>query len=197
MVSLTWWWVAGRLGLLRRGRLGLLLFFFDACSTSTLSPGNSTGNGITGAIALRRVLERLGHLDQRAERPVDVHIQPQRELAEGCGRGPQQSAGLAERHLSIVSRVANSPARSPSRRMIIDWKRMSLSRSKAISAISPFGLGGRYMSEPPPGRRESSRPPTIRPPFSSKIIGSTPSKVPVISIPWKPRLSTKCLASKP
>jgi len=38
---------------------------------------------------------------------------------------------------SIVERVTNSPARSPSRRMIIDLKRKSRSASKAIFPIVP------------------------------------------------------------
>ena len=67
---------------------------------------------------------------------------------------------------------------------------------KARPGTSPFGFTPWYLSSPP-GCREVSTPPTIRPPLSSNTIGSSPSNLPVSEKPEKPRLSTNCLASNP
>ena len=101
---------------------------------------------------------------------------------------------------NAVDREAASRTRPRGRRRggsIIDWKRRSLSSVEGEpDRHARLGLGA-VIANSPPGGRESSRPPTIRPPFSSKIIGSTPSNVPVIVDPLKPRVSTNVLASKP
>src|SRR5438270_1796475 len=98
----------------------------DCCSclvvlrTSTLSAGESTGNGMTGAITWVGSLKALPIWMSARNGALMFTFRRSGSLLKAERTSPASRPWLGPSETwSTVSRVANSPARSPSRRMII------------------------------------------------------------------------------
>src|SRR6185437_11314143 len=90
LLSSKWWRLLRRLRL--RSRRGRLLLLFVGAQHVDLERGRIDREGHHRRDDLRRVLEGLRHLDQRPEWPVDVDVQPQRNLREHLVHEPGDEA---------------------------------------------------------------------------------------------------------
>src|SRR6185437_8417295 len=110
-------------------------------STSTLSAGESIGKGITGAMTCVGSLNPFAIWISARNGPLMLTFSRSGICANTLCTSPATKPWVGPSDgPSIVRLVANSPARSPFRRTIIDLYLISVKRSNAIPAASPPGL---------------------------------------------------------
>ena len=170
-------------------RLGLLLLLLDAADLGGDSRNVVERTRKHVADHLARVADRLGGRDQRAEWTGDGDIELERDLAQQAAddflclvRLADADAVDREPRRELAGKVAVKPDDHRLEAQVAQCVEGDIAHRAKVGLVDHAVVGERAAA----AARESRRPPTIRPPDSSKIIGSTPSKVPVASSSLKP-----------
>src|SRR4051794_6365450 len=99
ILFLAWWGRGGDLDVVRRGGRSLL-FLFAVLLNHDVEAWGIDRERHHGSDCLPRILEGLRHLNERAERPANVEVELQRNLAEGSAdQLAGKSAAAAEGNL--------------------------------------------------------------------------------------------------